>query len=509
MFCLSGARARIPLGRVAHSSRHYSRGVQRSDRGLVGGIIAFSLALGAGTALWPKKDTTPHLEAIIAEPSAESALSRDAVTKLMSQNAYSISPKTIPGIVKYDGTQVASNSPCEDAFFHGQFPAPWQGAGKQWLAWGVLDGHAGSQTSRVLEKQLLPYVKQSLTTLQDESMKGKVPTRLIQNAIIDGFLNLDASIMKTAEDALTSDEPLRAKAGKLAPAFAGSCALLSLYDPSTSTLHVACTGDSRAVLGQRRSDGSWEAIPLSVDQTGYNQEEIARLHKEHPDENNMIKGGRVLGLMVSRAFGDSRWKWPLEVQQEMQTRYYGPAPLTPRYDVRTPPYLTAAPVVTSRQIDLTRPTFLIMATDGLWDNVSSQQAVELTGRWLEWQRGKGEKLTGSTSDAPQDPTFDFGDFGTKLEEKFVNEREVREDKNAAVHLVRNSLGGAHHELLAGRLAFEPPFARYARDDITVQVVVFQDHIKATNDSVAKNGHAMLQSIKRPGTSLAPLRSTEE
>lgn len=47
-----------------------------------------------------------------------------------------------------------------------------------------------------------------------------------------------------------------------------------------------------------------------------------------------------------------------------------------------------------------------------------------------------------------------------------------QDENVAVHLVRNSLGGNHHELLAGRLAFSSPFSRNLRDDITVQVIFF-------------------------------------
>lgn len=76
---------------------------------------------------------------------------------------------------------------------------------------------------------------------------------------------------------------------KLAPAYAGSCALLSLYDSVTSTLHVACTGDSRAVLGQKQPDGEWEAIPLSAYQTGHNKEEVTRLKKEHPGEEDMAK----------------------------------------------------------------------------------------------------------------------------------------------------------------------------------------------------------------------------
>lgn len=477
MLSFYSARVRLPSRCAARlSSRVYSTGVPAaSNRLFYRSAAAVALGIGAGTALWPREDQTPHLEATITEPVvSEEVLSKEAVTNLISKQAYSVLTSKIPGLVKYDGTQVASNAPCEDGFFHGRFPAPWQ-HGKQWMAWAVLDGHAGWQTAKLLEVKLLPYVRQSLAKMQEPSGNEPIPAHLVQNAITQGFVNLDESIMKTAEAASLSDEPLQVKAGKMAPAFAGSCALLSLYDPDTSTLHVACTGDSRAVLGQRRPDGTWEAIPLSVDQTGSNTEEIARLQKEHPGESNIVKGGRVLGIMVSRAFGDSRWKWPLDFQQDMHRRYYGPAPLTPKYDVRTPPYLTAEPVVTSTRIDLTRPTFLIMATDGLWDNLDNQQAVDLTGRWLEWNHGKSEKASTPRS-VSQDSKFDFGDFGTKLEERFVAERETYEDGNSAVHLVRNALGGAHHELLAGRLAFTPPFSRSVRDDVTVQVVIFQDHV---------------------------------
>lgn len=123
------------------------------------------------------------------------------------------------------------------------------------------------------------------------SNTGSVPEEFNQRAISDGFVNLDGSIIKSASRVAQSEEPLKNKVKKLAPAWSGSCALLSLYDPVTSTLHVACTGDSRAVLGQRGPGGKWEAIPLSVDQTGRNNEEIARICKEHPGEGDIIKKG--------------------------------------------------------------------------------------------------------------------------------------------------------------------------------------------------------------------------
>jgi pyruvate dehydrogenase phosphatase len=172
--------------------------------------------------------------------------------------------------------------------------------------------------------------------------------------------------------------------------------------------------------------------------------------------------------MESRAFGDALWKWPLEFQRDVQKRFYGPSPLTPRCPVQTPPYLTAEPVATSTKIDTDSPSFLIMATDGLWDTLSNQQAVDLVGTWLE--RGRVEQRNGHME--PAHEPFGFGQFGKGVSWKFVGERTTVQDENVAVHLVRNSLGGNHHELVAGRLAFEPPSSRRARDDTTVQVVFF-------------------------------------
>ena len=110
-----------------------------------------------------------------------------------------------------------------------------------------------------------------------------------------GFTRLDDEIVhESVEKVLKANSKLVA-AELLAPALSGSCALLSFYDSSSKLLHVACTGDSRAVLGRRGDSGKWVATPLSVDQTGSNPEEEARMRKAHPGEDNVIRNGRVLG----------------------------------------------------------------------------------------------------------------------------------------------------------------------------------------------------------------------
>jgi pyruvate dehydrogenase phosphatase len=56
---------------------------------------------------------------------------------------------------------------------------------------------------------------------------------------------------------------------------AGSCALLAYLEGTQ--LYVACTGDSRAVLGRRRLDGSFYPLEMSVDQTTKNSKEYNRI----------------------------------------------------------------------------------------------------------------------------------------------------------------------------------------------------------------------------------------
>ncbi|OQD77926.1 hypothetical protein PENDEC_c002G01517 [Penicillium decumbens] len=411
------------------------------------------------------RDDVPSLESPPVGPLvSEAGPSKDEVTHMISKDAYSFAVRDIPGVSRYDGSQLASNSPCEDRFIHGTF-SPYND-GKNWMAWAVFDGHAGWQTADLLQKQLLPFVRHSLSQAKPSS-EGHASETSVQDAITLGFLALDDYTVKTALETSQSKMSLAEKVKKLLPAYSGSCALLSLFDSPTSTLHVACTGDSRAVLGQQGPDGKWEVIPLSVDQTGYNEEEIARLRAEHPDEKDMIKHGRVLGLAVSRAFGDTRWKWPLEFQREMKDRFGAPSPLTSKYDVRTPPYLTAEPVVTSTKIDPNKPSFMILASDGLWDMLSNQQAVNLVAKWIESSAGK-EKKSEPESTYPE-LTYEPFDLRFKSNK---DGRGTVQDENAAVHLVRNSLGGKHHELVAGRLAFTSPFSRHQRDDMTVQVVFF-------------------------------------
>ncbi|KAI1204230.1 phosphatase 2C-like domain-containing protein [Annulohypoxylon truncatum] len=390
-------------------------------------------------------------------------LSQEDVTRILTRYAYNFLVKDVTGVDRYDGAQLASNSPCEDRFIHGQFPSPWDD-GSQWMAWAIFDGHSGWQTAYLLEKQLLPIVRHKLGQVKAESKKESM-WKVVQRAIKEAFKKTDDAMMNAATGISESKEPFQDKVKKMIPAYTGSSALLSLYDPVARILHVAGTGNSRAVMAQKAQDGRWVTMALSADHTGWNPKEAERINKQHPDEGDVVKDGLVLGIGVTRAFGDAPWKLPQELQKDLSKRFG--APLLLGYNLQTPPYLTAVPNVASFKIDPDIPSFLIMASDGFWKFVTDQQAVDLVSKWIE-SRGKPQG-----SPKPTYEPFDFSQFlGGKMKWEFVEERRTVQDENAAVHLVRNALGGNHHELLAGRLALTAPFSLSARDDITVQVVLF-------------------------------------
>lgn len=379
------------------------------------------------------------------------------------------------------GCRFRSNSPCEDFFSLGTSPGP---GANPWNYWSIFDGHAGRQCANQLQWTLIPYVSAALSDLAAFTSSPEV-----EDTIKNTFLRVDKALMDSARTAANWFPAGNAAAvTALAPAFSGSCALLAAFDPERDTLRVACTGDSRAVLGRWDPvSNSYTSIPLSIDQTGFNEKEVARLTKEHPDEPSMIdpKSGRLLGLAVTRAFGDHRWKWDNDFVKAMQCKFWG---TSPRPNNKTPPYLTAEPEITEtevirKKIGAGKSDFMIMASDGLWDRISSEHAVECVERWLEAkQRGGGSikndpRLKSHPPFFPSTFALEDGievdpENGKEIDWKATPEFFAIEDENAAVCLARNALGGTRRGLFTGILSISEPLCRYAVDDTTIMVVFF-------------------------------------
>jgi pyruvate dehydrogenase phosphatase len=161
-----------------------------------------------------------------------------------------------------------------------------------------------------------------------------------------------------------------------------------------------------------------------------------------------------------------RYKWSTEELRKIAVPFYGENVIASSY--HTPPYLTAKPELTYHRLT-PRDKFLIVASDGLWDIVTPQQAVRLVG---EHMRGK----------------MVLNPF--KLPKHNVNLRELNKlllqrkecfnmkpiDRNAATHLLRNALGGTDYgdeqDNLSKILTLPQNLVRDFRDDITISVVFF-------------------------------------
>jgi protein phosphatase 2C family protein 2/3 len=174
-------------------------------------------------------------------------------------------------------------------------------------------------------------------------------TKNIEKAFVDVFLAVDEAIK---EEAL------------IEPLYAGTTACVALL--RENNLIVSSVGDSRAVLARKRPNTNtnqkeeYEAIDLSKDQNPDLPAEQSRIEQmggfvSPPPEPGLSarvwldKNCSQIGLAMSRSIGDHAVK---EVG------------------------VIAEPVVTQHQVTKD-DDFVIIATDGVWEFISSAEAVKI------------------------------------------------------------------------------------------------------------------------------------
>ncbi|KAJ3108564.1 hypothetical protein HDU97_000846 [Phlyctochytrium planicorne] len=483
-----------------------------------------------------------------------------------------------PLVVRFDVGHVASNDPTEDA--HCQVSL---GHGR--LMFGVFDGHNGPECAQILSVLLPSYISHALSLIPPRSDSGDNASRqlMIERAIKSAFCRLDDDItnggvlmdprshpgqrqhhptalvwkspallftgsnsspsLKEA-DTLSTRQREALTRRILSPAISGACALVAILDGLD--LYVACTGDSRAVLGRvstshgktatgianathvHASGGGsrrhhvpikvsspsvtsptsasvsksrlhttssprasttpgienppihgpetvFEAVELSIDQTGSNLDEQARLAHEHPgEEETVVMRGRLLGyLMPSRAFGDAIFKWPVALQKRLLPYLMDRSETLPNYI--SPPYLTAEPVITRYRLDPTRDRFLVLATDGLFDELESEEVVDIVAGYLAQNGILSSHNTSLSELQAEKPSTSIQGASS-----FEYQRWAQVDENVATSLIRNALGGRDEDRLGRILAIPAPYSRRFRDDITVNVVFFGDLLSSAS-----------------------------
>jgi len=152
--------------------------------------------------------------------------------------------------------------------------------------------------------------------------------------------------------------------------------------------------------------------------------------------------------------------------------------------LKTPPYVIATPVVTHRKLSLPEPgsperkpssslKFLVLATDGLWDELSSEQVVALVGGYFAGLKGTVSKssLSARVPTTSGSPTVQGKE---KVKEGAQKGSWAFVDNNVSAHLIRNALGGGDEDGLRKILSIPAPHSRRWRDDITVTVVWWEE-----------------------------------
>mmetsp|Transcript_12405 Transcript_12405/g.33212 ORF Transcript_12405/g.33212 Transcript_12405/m.33212 type:complete len:650 (-) Transcript_12405:118-2067(-) len=282
---------------------------------------------------------------------------------------------------------------------------------------GVLDGHGGWQASNYTAKIIGPLIEEAIVTRENrniERMKREAEKRRgacsrrsggrqggrnkkdsfsfllseqeMEEALKEAFQKCDERVMEHLYSAFVMGFPGAFKVGACASA-------VVQYD---DRIYFANAGDSRAVAASKQNDGV-KVVLKTYDHSANDKAEQERIKQAHPGEANYVvakAGGTahyVKGkLMPTRGFGDSVLKderfHPPPPTLDMGERHTESADGSFLTSARhlfgrkvshgyTPPYTSSEPDVYSvkkQDVDV-----IIVASDGLWDDVESEEAADI------------------------------------------------------------------------------------------------------------------------------------
>lgn len=192
----------------------------------------------------------------------------------------------------------------------------------------VYDGHGGERTAQFAGEKVHGLVRASPAFDKGDWAQ----------ALTDGFLGADDALLAQSHDEGVDGS---------------GCAATSAIITETRIV-CANAGDSRTVLGRRGM-----AKPLSFDHKPENEGERSRINAA----GGFVEMGRVnANLALSRALGDFNFKNNSRLAPEQQV-------------------VTANPDIVEHTLD-DSDEFVILACDGIWDCMTSQQAVEFVRRGI-------------------------------------------------------------------------------------------------------------------------------
>ena len=248
-----------------------------------------------------------------------------------------------------------------------------QSSDNTWSFNAIFDGHGGWQVAEMASERLVP---ETISHLNNSNMKNN-RSKSIEDAILASFKAVEQEYLNKVRDSY------RLGFGEVAKV--GACALLAVRNKDD--LYLANCGDCRAVLGSKRSDNEAKntkdhiSSRLTRDHNARIPLELLTLQKEHPGEEDVVvcknpHACYVKGrLQLTRALGDAYLKYAEFNAPAGAHRSRGrhiPEPFTP-------PYVKSTPDITHVQIGK-EDKFCVLATDGLWDFLSDQEAIDVVSQ---------------------------------------------------------------------------------------------------------------------------------
>ncbi|CAL5351212.1 unnamed protein product [Camellia sinensis] len=219
---------------------------------------------------------------------------------------------------------------------------------------GVYDGHGGPETSQFVNENLFPNLKKFASEHQEMSA----------NVIKKAFLATEEEFLSLVKQQWP-DKPQIASVG--------TCCLVGVI--CNGLLYVANVGDSRVVLGRaEKGVRGVTAIQLSTEHNASIESVRDELRSLHPHDSQIVvlrhKVWRVKGLIqVSRSIGDAYLKKAEFNREPLLAKFRLPEPFAN-------PILIPEPSIFIHKLN-PKDHFLIFASDGLWEHISNQEAVDI------------------------------------------------------------------------------------------------------------------------------------
>lgn len=219
--------------------------------------------------------------------------------------------------------------------------------------YSVMDGHGylGHVVAHFVQSYITDRLLTTTLPLTDETKRTAFLKRMFNEC----------------HKACRAEQMLAADRTKFDCTYSGTTCTVALV--SKSLLTVAFVGDSRCILGVQTAprSSSYKLYTMTEDQNGGRIDERRRIEKSGGTVTKLpgdvpyrvyVKGQGQPGLAMTRSIGDLSGE---------------PAGIIP------------VPEISSYKIDKDRETFLVVASDGVWEFLSSKRVIEIVASFSKDQ----------------------------------------------------------------------------------------------------------------------------